>query len=238
MIVGPEDSPFFVLSSLDSDAHIRVNESGVDDSFAGAEWSEKTLDFLDVKCARYPEHFHLSMRLNRPLAAVLTEGRVGNVSWVNYGDLLIDRHTLDVLENARATGYTAEPVVVNQGQWFLLRALGWGGMAASDSKIYRADYCEICKYVNYKVRALPTCLVDVNQWDRSDMFMVWPLSKFIVVTRRIAKELSRAGITGLACVPEIAILRRSDTYGPGRLSNYMDLDLAIARGNVSHIDEV
>jgi hypothetical protein len=39
-------------------------------------------------------------------------------------------------------------------------------------------------------------LLDQNQWDGSDFFMVWPYPKFIFITARVAEFIKKYKLTG------------------------------------------
>ena len=154
-----------------------------------------------------------------PLSAKFTPGRIGDVVWTYYGDLLVGKRFVDVLRQANASGFQTQPVTLGADETLLLTAIGWGGMASAESKICMAEHCESCGLTTYKVRAWPTRVVDPSRWDRSDIFMVWPLPRFLFVTERVAKAITDAGLSGLVCVPELAVIRRSSTYSPGRLED-------------------
>ena len=63
-------------------------------------------------------------------------------------------------------------------------------------------------------------LIDAAQWDGSDLFIVWPLPRFIFVTDPAAEIIRANRLTGAVLVePEALVLIHG--YSPGRLSRWM-----------------
>lgn len=234
-----DDIPKFrALVRPDSDAQARASLHEFDDSFARAEWSESAQLFSRVECSLHPEHARVSMRLNPPLSAMFTSGRIGDVVWSYYGHIILSSRAVDIFRRAEITGYHTEPVELGGREYFLLHVTGWGGLVSAESNVYKSRYCEKCALAQYRVRALPSRVVDSSRWDGSDIFTVWPLPRAPFATARVCEMLTSERVTGIVCVPEAAVLRRSESYSPGRLSDYMPIEQAAQRGRDSGIAEM
>jgi hypothetical protein len=74
-----------------------------------------------------------------------------------------------------------------------LAVTGWGGIAPESSGVMldHSASCSECGLLIYTSFTDASRLVDEKQWDGSDIFMVWPLPKFVMVANSVA-ELIRA----------------------------------------------
>jgi hypothetical protein len=230
---------FYRLMRPDSDAQYRITPGKFDEGFAKASWTEASVDFATIGCPINPMHTSVNRTIKGSPSAVLESGKRGDVAWTGYGDLLIGRRMLELLHKERLSGFVVRSVnMVNGQEMYWLQASGWAGMAATDSTIYREYYYKCCGHVHYKIIAAPPRIVEPSRWDGSDFFIVWPMPMYIFVTERIVNLLSEWDIRGVAYVPETHAVRRSDSFSPGKLSDYMDGHLALSRGLSSHISEV
>jgi hypothetical protein len=66
--------------------------------------------------------------------------------------------------------------------------------------------------------------VDWKQWDGSDIFMVWPLPRFILVTAHVAEALESARLSGISFRPISELPPQENGLSPGRLSYWMPID--------------
>jgi hypothetical protein len=105
---------------------------------------------------------------------------------------------------------------------------GWGGLAPKSSGVKLKKWCRHCGHTYYSPLWKPTNLVDSTKWDGADIFIVWPLPRFILVTDRVVSLLKKHAITGwTATSVENLILRGG--FSPGRLEYYMPQRLARQR---------
>jgi hypothetical protein len=233
------DSKFFVIERSASDAVARCNMAAYSEEWAQARFDESSIKYVSTNCPSDPMKSSVRpLILDNPRAS-LTEGKRGDVTWAQFGELLVNERVIEILKRSNITGFMAKPVQMAEGdKMYWITATGWAGMAAKKSRIYRAEYHEDCGYVHYKVRGHPDELIDSSTWDGSDIFMVWPMPLFHFATKRVAEILTSNNVTGLVCVHELCALRASDGFGPGRLSDYMDANLARERGRIAGIAEV
>ena len=73
-------------------------------------------------------------------------------------------------------------------------------------------------------------LIDPQQWDGGDFFMVWPLPRYIFATDKVVKFMRDEKLTGIAFTP-LDQLKSGSELGPGRLSDYMPEDRAHELGD-------
>jgi hypothetical protein len=103
-----------------------------------------------------------------------------------------------------------------------LQVTGWAGMAKSESGIHldEATSCPVCGYLNYAGLHNPEELIDVQEWDGSDFFMVWPMPRYILVSQRAFNTLRDHRLTG-ARLHAVSNIEQTDGFAPGRLHYYM-----------------
>jgi hypothetical protein len=75
-------------------------------------------------------------------------------------------------------------------------------------------------------RGVRNALVDWNQWDESDMFIVWPSPQYTLVTARTATLLNQGGFTGFALTP-LADMKPTSQLSPGRVSYWLPTHVSI-----------
>jgi hypothetical protein len=71
----------------------------------------------------------------------------------------------------------------------------------------------------------PSNLIDWEQWDGSDFFMVWPMPRFVFISNRVASFIQEEEISGVQVV-QVSNLRPTRGFSPGGLRIWMDDDRA------------
>jgi hypothetical protein len=84
----------------------------------------------------------------------------------------------------------------NKLQFHELVITGTAGDASERSGVYLMDYCKHCRASEFSAPTNLSDLVDEKEWDGSDFFIVWPLTKYIIISSRVAKFLNEENITG------------------------------------------
>jgi hypothetical protein len=113
--------------------------------------------------------------------------------------------------------------------WELVVA-GWAGVAPLESGIRRTERCVVCGLQYYTPFTDPTKLINEDQWDGSDFFMVWPMPRYIFITERVASFIQGAKLTGVD-VLELHQMRTPRGFGPGGLRDWMPDDRAHMLGD-------
>ena len=98
---------------------------------------------------------------------------------------------------------------------------GWGGVAPPESGIRLVQHCDACGALRYSGCNNPARIIDVSQWDGNDIFMVWPLPKFIFVTDRVLQMIRINRLRGVVLKSPGELDFHSGGFSPGRLSQNM-----------------
>ncbi len=208
-----------------------------------AEW-ESSVRLESVVCPEHPGHQRAGRRIGQ-LSVVLPPSVNDDIIWTWQGDCLIQAPVLDLLESQGITGYAARPAAARRELGTAgvpplseLIVTGWGGLARPSSGIVLDPIksCTSCGLLVYSGMTNATELFDREQWDGSDIFMIWPLPRFIVVSDRLARLLRAEEFTGLFLNPIEDLPETAATLSPGRLSYWMPDDRAQALGKPLGID--
>ena len=146
-------------------------------------------------------------------------------------DCLLTDKAVQVLRDAKLSGYELRPVSVrfsgtsdrdfdNWRLWELV-VTGWGGTAPASSGIRMVEQCAACKHVVYSCFTQPNRLVDANAWDGNDLFMVWPLSRFIFLSPKGGTILRKANLRGAEVTALNTLECTTRCLTPGLLSYWM-----------------
>lgn len=155
-------------------------------------------------------------------------------SWT--GEYLVQEHLYRLFDSERITGIWTRPadaVLKRTGEPLAVRELGlsgWGGVAPPESGIREVLRCRVCGNLMYSKLRHPEKLINLEAWDGSDFFMVWPLPRYIFVTKKVVELFKTHKISGARFTQELEP-SVSDTYSPGRLSYYMPEERAHLLGD-------
>jgi hypothetical protein len=173
---------------------------------------------------------------------VLPASPLKDFVWTWYGECIIQDKVLHRFLSEGFTGFQPRPVYLRREQasnepvpilWELL-VTGWGGVAQAESGITRVERCAVCGRQTYTGFTNPAMLVDREQWDGSDFFLVWPMPRYIFITERVASFILAGGLTG-AEVMELDRMRLPRGFSPGGLRDWMDDDRARQLGEAVDI---
>lgn len=191
-----------------------------------AEWNFSKSDQVwspTEPCPLNPEHRGL-MRADK-LKVRLKGGRQDDLVWTQSNECLLQRQVQDWLLSQNWGGFKLKDVEwssrANAGDDLKLKELcrqGFGGQAVTDALALR-ERCEACGRETYRGDGLGFS-VDLEKWDGSDFFIVWPLPKYLVVTDRVAKGLIARRFSGFGLLPTEDFVFRG-TYSPGRLRDWL-----------------
>jgi len=207
------------------------------DSAPLAEHDHDKMRSVPIICPLEEGHRRGGKRLTG-LSVTLSSGRPPDFVWTWNSDLMAQAPAIAFLHEHGLTGFATHPVNARfvkrssspPPKLWELQILGWGGMAVEKAGISVVEYCPSCLHKKFKVER-PQNLVDPEQWDGSDFFMVWPLPRHIFISDRAATLLRDARLTGLKIIPATSIPPPIvGTYTPGRLSHWMPMDRAEALG--------
>ncbi|MBX3329346.1 MAG: hypothetical protein KF722_03010 [Nitrospira sp.] len=202
--------------------HVNSPESGT----KLAEWAEE-VDLDSVHCSANSGHQRAGKRIT-DLSVILPNAPVEDVVWTWYSECLVQDHILRLFQRYQLTGYEVKPVQARFKRpsgdspptlWELV-VTGWAGMAAPDSGVKQIEYCPACRLRSYSPYTDASRLIDSRQWDGSDLFMVWPLPRYIFVSDRVVEILRNHTVSGIR-IQALRDLKAKHTLGGGRLSYWM-----------------
>jgi hypothetical protein len=188
------------------------------------EWF-RSMGWETVLCPLEERHRRGGAR-SGDLSIILRRRRRFDFLWTLASELLATAETVNVLVRNGLTGFETKPVTIARRhravEWNpTLREVivtGWGGLASEKAGCRVVYSCPGCKHTVYKIDD-GAKLIDPDQWDGSDFFMVWPLPKYIFVSERAAEAIRANRLTGCALTPASELKVEGAT--PGRLRYYM-----------------
>jgi Protein of unknown function (Gmx_para_CXXCG) len=144
-----------------------------------------------------------------------------DVDWTWDSECVVRDDILRAFTAERFTGFQARPVHIRKQLsddktvplLWEIQVSGWAGMARPESGIRRIERCAICGRQTYTGFSDPDLLVDETQWDGSDLFMVWPMPRYIFVTERVAAFIRSNELTGVETI-ELYQMQPSKGFTP------------------------
>jgi hypothetical protein len=196
-----------------------------------AEWSDE-MDFEQVLCSVNPTHMRAGKRISN-LHVELEDGVVEDFVQTQYSEWLIQDHVLQSFREMGLTGFEVKPVnarfkksAETPPNFWELIVTGWGGTASPKSGIAidMDKSCATCGLLRYTGATHSDKIIDSDQWDSSDFFMVWPLVKYPFLSAAAAKAILEKSFSGVRLTPAGSLTFSPHVvpgFGPGRLSYYM-----------------
>ena len=202
-----------------------------------AEWSESVHYGDKVLCPLVSGHSRPGRRSN-PLSVELPS-RLRDFMWTGMSECLVQDRVVELFEQDSVTGYALseveasfrKPSKLPPPRLRELLVRGWGGLAPPSSGVRLLESCPGCGHRVYSTFSSPLKLIDPSAWDGSDVFMVWPLPRFIMVTTKVANLIERAELTGAALIPISQLHTQGDTLTPGSLSDWFPSEEAARLGS-------
>lgn len=192
-----------------------------------------------VVCEAHPEHRRAGKRIT-PLTIILNGQPKGDLLWTWYGELLLTVKALEKLNEGKISGFEAKPVSVRMASGFApkvalweLCVQGWGGVASIKSgiKLDLEKSCSECGLLIYSAPETVLDVIDISQWDGSDVFMIWPMPKFIFVTRRFVDIIINNKLSGITISSANRLTLVGRELSPGRLAYWMPEERARILGD-------
>jgi hypothetical protein len=198
---------------------------GPPDERALAEW-DASVRLEALTCSVNPDHQRPGRRLGDLRVVMRRELR--DTVWTWQGDCLLRSTLGSRLAAEGITGFTTRPATIVNSRsevvsedYSELVVTGWGGVAPPESGIRLETSCSVCGLLVYTSFTDVRHLIEATQWDGSDVFMVWPLPRFVFVSNRLADLLRRWEVTGLQICAAESLAARTGSLSPGRLSDWM-----------------
>jgi hypothetical protein len=213
--------------------------SAPDDTRGHADWDDSVDLAGPIVCPVYPAHQRAGKRTSA-LHVVLPSAQVCDFVWTWTSECLVQESVLSLFEAEGVTGFVAEQATARFARpdreaprLSEIVPTGWGGIAPKESGVRlmpeaSCQYCGLLVYSGFK-RAVD--LIDETQWDGSDVFIVWPFPRLLIVTERVARLIEAHELSG-ARLQRLADVRGTQqTVSPGRLSYWMPEERARSLGS-------
>lgn len=216
---SPTDGEFFRLTRPDESAR-------------NAEWAKGN------EYAMAADGETCGWLFQRPFRCIVRKQQMGDIIWSGWAQCLISDHVLKLFRDEGITGFEvhrADPRLMfphdpKEAVFWLVTVTGWGGMARSESGITKIiDPSELGRLV-YSRCINPAAIIDPQQWDGSDFFIVWPLPNYFWVTSKVASLLKKHKLKRFRLIPPQELtfgLQVGEIgFGPGRLCQYFNEERA------------
>jgi len=199
------------------------------------------MDLEQILCPLSPGHQRGGKRTN-DLKIVLRNYRLDDFIWFDYaGGCIIQDRVVQLFRENRISGFEVKPVKarferskeVPPALWEIV-VTGWAGTAKPESGIQldESASCLECGHLRYTGLRNAEELIDRNQWDGCDFFMVWPLPRYVFVTERVVRTIHEHSLSGVQ-LGTVSELKKTDGFSPGRLHYYMPQDRAWRLGEAA-----
>lgn len=201
-----------------------------------AELVESQTHLATVFCPVNAGHQRPGQRLTSPEFVLSEEPR--DFVWTWESELLVRPSVVDLFRSMAFTGFDLVPAKVRfkvgdrqPPQLWRLVINGWGGVARRESGIHLDELqsCSACGLLVYTALQQADNLFDETNWDGSDLFMIWPLPRYVFLTERVADAIRDSHLTGVEIRRQTS-LRTSGGFSPGRLAYWMGLERAQSLG--------
>jgi len=193
-----------------------------------------------IICPADPEHRN-SWRPAGSITIDLEESGRGECLWTLMSDCLLSEGVIDELKGNGVSGFTTNEVCATGHSptgitYAQFSAVGWGGIAPESSGIKLTEACRHCGRKRYSPPVRLEKLFDERQWDGSDVFMIWPMTKFIFVVQRVKDILDNLGVSGLKLLPIEDLKLKGYGFAASRLRYHFPADRAAEIGRASGLD--
>ena len=192
-----------------------------------AENDQNLLERLEREYGEMRPWFRASRVPGIPQPVRLAGSIVKDITWTWNHQCLIRDRVLRLFREQGFTGFGVHPV---SAKWKRLRAkrgeampeippiweltpFGWGGVASEESGMKWMSTDAATGRRLYSKYTDPSKLVDENQWDGSDFFILWPLPAHIYVSDRVAQFILSEHLTGAK------LTRTQDLVWPGGIGD-------------------
>jgi len=177
-------------------------DAHTDENYKDVEYAEGT-DWVGIICPKFEGHQRAGNRIG-PMKINLRNKNKGDFLWTFLSESIISDKVANIFKENKLTGYELKEVELQNMSshlklWELI-IIGKGGEAHKDSGIHLKEYCEYCgkkKYSAYE----NGIIVDLNNWDRSDLFTVVGYPRHILVTEKVRNMVIKNKFTGIKFTP-------------------------------------
>jgi hypothetical protein len=154
--------------------------------------------------------------------------------WTAYSEAVVSRNVVKAFQEAGITGVDFVGVELENtlgdevsGDLFELRPEGWGGLASVESGVRLLEECPHCKNRVFSGYTDAGQLLDLDAWDGSDVFTIWPIPRYYLVTDVVRDLLIQQRFSGVRVVPINRLPHVvAGTLTPGNVRDWFGADQA------------
>jgi hypothetical protein len=166
-----------------------------------------------------------------PLEVVAPVRPLYDFQWTPYREAVVTAEIVRTFQKEEVSGVNFLPVRTettlgdpHYQELYELRVVGWGGVAPPESGIRIMEECSFCRRRVFTKYESAARLFNLEAWDASDMFLVWPLPRFAMATGKIRELILREKFTGVSVEPLSAMRTNSlvPTLTPGHVQDWFD----------------
>ncbi len=191
------------------------------------------MHFQTKLCPHNPEHT-IRNRRSSPLRLEYHGSAATDFLWTSYCEPIVGEKVVDAFESASIVGCEFVPIELENtmgdeiaSELFEMRPTGWGGMAAKSSGVRVLEECSFCKRRVFSTFTNAEELFDVDAWDGSDVFTIWPLPRYILSTSSVRDLLKKNQFSGVRLFPINRLPKTiAGTLTPGNVRDWFDEEQA------------
>jgi len=189
----------------------------------------KGMKFRTQLCEKNPDHAYRQIRPT-PLRLEFRGVTLTDFLWTSYSEAIVHKSVVAAFEEAGIAGCEFIPVDLENtmgdqvaGDLYEFRVTGWGGMASAESGVRVLEECPYCKHRVFSGYKDPARLLDLDAWDGSDIFTVWPIPRYILATEAVRDLLVQHHFTGVKAIPIEKLPKVvAGTLTPGNIRDWFD----------------
>lgn len=197
-----------------------------------AKWVDTEMQVEAVTCPLDEGHQRSGKRISALTVELplLQQVEPNNAYWTWQSELLVSESIVALLQESNLSGFETQPIttmlagdgkITTDVNFFQLVATGWGGIASPESGVKLIDHCGKCRLLVYSSPSQCESLIDPKSWDATDVFMVWPLPRFIFLSEQAAKFFLEIKLNNTRILPLSAFPSSSAQLSPGLLSYWL-----------------
>lgn len=189
------------------------------------------MSFETEPCKADPKHAR-HQRRSRPLRVIAPVRPRSDFQWTHYNDCIVSARVKAVMVESAISGVAFREVetFTTAGDRFATHELyelvvtGWGGMAPASSGVTVIEECPFCRRRVFSRFTDPGRMFDLERWDGTDIFLIWPLPKFIFAMGSVRDLLARNGFSGVGICPITTVPMHPliTTLTPGSIADWFD----------------
>jgi hypothetical protein len=175
-----------------------------------------------VLCDFNPSHAARELWV-KPLSIVLNRPPL-DFEFSVYGDILVSEavrnefinHSISGVEWREVTVFNTSDIERSDCSVWEMVIVGWGGVASPESGIVEIERCEACGRSVFSGYKLPRRILNLVDWDGTDVFAIWPLPRYVLCVGSVACFLEERSFSGIQVrsldhLPEVV----AGTLSPG-----------------------